>query len=186
MGFFDKFFSKKEEPHYDSTNITVRDLDINFVFDYDLSTWKVIALYEYDWGDSYFTREFKITDGDETLYLGMEEDDELELTIGSKIKLRELGTVLVNELMTHQSPPNAFAFKGENYVLMEQAPGYFHDVSKGENDWEEFISWDFENEKGTHVITIEQWGEKEFEASLSMYIEEYQLDNILPASEATN
>ena len=52
MGFFDKFFNKKEEPSYDSTNIRVQDLNVGFVFDYDMSTWEVQAAYEYDWGDN--------------------------------------------------------------------------------------------------------------------------------------
>ena len=59
MSIFDRF--KKKEKTYDVTNITVKDLDVNFVFDYDLTTWKVEETYEYDWGDNCFTKEHKIT-----------------------------------------------------------------------------------------------------------------------------
>ena len=72
MGIFDIF--KKKEPHYDSTNIRVQDLDVGFVFEYDLSTWEVQAIYEYDWGDDFFTREFKVNNGSLTRYLAIEED----------------------------------------------------------------------------------------------------------------
>ncbi len=184
MGFFNKLFSKKEEtPHYDSTNIRIQDLDLNFVFEYDLSTWKVEKMFEYDWGDNYFTQEYQIYNGEETLYLGVEDDDELEVTIGKKIKLRKLGATVVNHLMEQQTAPSSVVFQDEKFILLEEAPGYCNDVSKGEDNWEEFIAWDFENEAGTKVLTIEQWGEKEFEASIATYIKPFEISNILPASE---
>lgn len=184
MGIFDNLFGKKEEEsYYDSTNIRVNDLDVGFVFEYDLSTWKVDALYEYDWGDNYFTRECKITDGERTLFLGMEEDDELILTMGQKISLAKLGAKAVDKLMNDQKPPKTIDFEGETFIRTEKAPGYFHDTAKDDFAWEEFICWDYENEAGTKQLSIEQWGDQEFEASVASYIKEYQISNILPGKD---
>ena len=44
FGFFKK--KKKEEPHYDPTNITIRDLRLGYVFDYELQTFEVVGEYE--------------------------------------------------------------------------------------------------------------------------------------------
>lgn len=181
MGIFDRFLKKKTS-HYDSTNIRVHDLDVGFVFDYDLSTWEVLALYEYDWGGNYFTREFKVSNGDKTLYLSLAEDDELILCISSKIKLRQLGEDIQDSLLTHQKAPNKISFEGKNYLFEKEAPGYFHDISKGDEAWEEFISFDYEDDSGNYSISIEQWGEKEFEASTGVYINEFDISNILPAT----
>ena len=183
IDMFKKLFSKKSTPHYDSTNIRVHDLDVGFVFDYDLSTWEVQSIYEYDWGDNYFTREYKISNGADTLFLSLEEDDELILCITKKIKVRAIGEEVQEVLMNTQKPPSKFTFENKQYFLEEEAPGYFHDISKGDEAWEEFISWEFEDNAGEYLITIEQWGEKEFEASAGKYIKEFELSNILPASQ---
>ena len=179
MGIFDLF--KKKEPHYDSTNIRVQDLDVGFVFEYDLSTWEVQAIYEYDWGDNYFTREFKVSNGSITRYLGIEEDDELEIALTQKVKVRALGDTLMETLMGRQQPPKEITYEGVTYYLENEAAGYFHDIGKGDN-WEEFRSWDFEDNTGEKVLTIEQWDEKEFEASVGITLKEFEISNILPAS----
>ncbi len=179
MGIFDIF--KKKEPHYDSTNIRVQDLDVGFVFEYDLSTWEVQAIYEYDWGENYFTREFKVSNGSLTRYLAIEEDDELEISLTKKIKVRALDENLPEVLMNQQQPPKKIIHEGVTYLLESEAPGYFHDIAKGDQ-WEEFRSWDFEDEEGQKILTIEQWDEKEFEASIGIVIKEFEISNILPAS----
>ena len=179
MGLFDLF--KKNKPHYDITNIRVQDLDIGFVFDYNLEPWEVKALYEYDWGDNFFSREFKITNGSQTLFLAMEEDDELTLSISEKIKVGNLGANISQLLFNTQEPPNQINYKGVSYSLTKQAPGYFHDISAGDK-WEEFNSWEFEDQTGENVLIIEQWGEREFEASVGKYISEFEISNILPSS----
>ncbi len=99
MGLLDIF--KKKEPQYDATNITVKDLNLGFVFEY--------ACYEYDWGDNFFTKEYKISNGTKTFYLSVEDDDELELSLTSKIKVRQLGTDVLQQLMDTQKAPSSLA-----------------------------------------------------------------------------
>ena len=182
MGLFDRF-KKKSEPLYDSTDIRIKDLDVGFVFDYDLSNWEVQQAYEYDWGDNYFSDEYKISDGDKTLYLSVEDDDELTLSVSKKLKIKALGTAVLEQLMGSQKPPTSFEYEGERYVMEEESPGFFHDLANGKDDWEELISWTFTNENGEKLITIEQWDEKEFEASVGKYIKEFEISNILPATD---
>lgn len=184
MGLFDRF-SKKKQPHYDSTDIRVQDLDVGFIFEYDLSTWEVKAMYEYDWGDNFFTREFKINNGSDTLYLSMEEDDELILSVSKKVKVRALGQEVFDNLMSFEKPRNKFEFEEREYFLEKEAPGYFHEIKSDDNeeDWVEFISWDFEDNSGDYLVTIEQWGEKEFEAAAGKYIKEFEISNILPVED---
>lgn len=180
MGLFD--FFKKKESHYDSTNIRVQDLDVGFVFEYDLSTWIVEAIFEYDWGDNYFTREFKVSNGNETCFLGLEEDDGVQLSLMKKKKIRAIASDLPETLMNNQKPPKKISFDGVDYYLEKESAGYFHDITKGDN-WEEFRSWDFEDEEGKHLLCIEQWDEKEFEASIGISVKEFEISNILPAED---
>lgn len=182
MGFFDRF-SKKKQPHYDSTYITVKDLDVGFVFDYNLTTWEVKAIYEYDWGDNYFTREFKIDNGSDILFLSIEEDDELIISVSNKVKVHKLGDSLQQDIIARGKPANKITFEGREYSLVKEAPGYFHDITGNPNNWIEFISWDFEDDSEAYTITVEQWGEKEFEATAGKYVKEFEISNILPATD---
>ncbi|MBN2595432.1 DUF4178 domain-containing protein [Labilibaculum sp.] len=177
MGFTD--FFKRKQPKYDTTNIRVTDLDVGFVFEYDLSSWEVQASYEYDWGDNYFSKEYKINDGSKTLFLSVEDDDEISLGVCDKIKVRELGENVLSDLLTDQKPPKSVIYKDKKYFFDQESPGYFNDKARGE-DWVEFISWDFVDESGEYIVTIEQWDEKEFEASAGKAIKEFEISNILP------
>ena len=87
MGIFDFFRKKDNKPEYDVTNITVADLQVGFIFEYDLVTWEVQEVYEYDWGDNFFSFEFKISDGTRTRYLSYMNDDKVFLSITEKIKI---------------------------------------------------------------------------------------------------
>ena len=185
MGLFDFFKSKKEEPHYDPTNISIRDLQKGFIFEYDLKTWVVNEVYEYDWGDNYFSREFKIDSGEEVSYLHMEEDDELELSITQKVKVLTIDENLPEYINDHQKPPKTLTYKGIKFYLDSENPGYFRSISDESKDWIEMISWEYYDEEDKHLISIEQWGEREFDAAYGVTVEEYEFSNILPAEKNT-
>lgn len=177
MGLAD--FFKRKQPKYDSTNIRVTDLDVGFVFEYDLESWEVQASYEYDWGDNYFSKEYKINNGSKTLYLAVEDDDEISLSITNKIKVRQLGDNVLTDLIAQQKAPATLTYDGNKYFFEEESPGYYNDPAKG-SEWVEFIAWNFEDEAGENIITIEQWDEKEFEASAGKVVKEFEISNILP------
>ncbi len=177
MGLFD--FFKKKEPGYDSTNIQLQDLDIGFVFDYDLSTWKVDAIMEYDWGNNYFSREFRVNNGSETCFLAIEEDDEPDISFMRKVKLNALQEGLAFFMAENQQAPEKIEYKEVQYFMEEERPGYFRNITKG-TEWEEFRSWHFEDETGELLLCIEQWDEKEFEASAGKSLKDFEITNILP------
>lgn len=183
MGITDFFKRKKKEESenkYDVTNIQVQDLDVGYVFEYDMQTWVVEAVYEYDWGDNYFTHEFRIFNGKERHFLGIEEEDgQLHLTLMNKVKVRSIMNTLPEQLIEDQKPPNEITYNQVSYYLEDTSSGYFNDIAKGDN-WEEFRSWDFENPTGDLLLTIEQWDTDDFEASIGQKIEEYEISNILP------
>jgi hypothetical protein len=45
---------------------------------------------------------------------------------------------------------------------------------------QEFIYWDYEDEEEEGLVTIEQWGDNDFEVYAGTWVEEYQFENILP------
>ncbi len=182
MGLFD-CFKKKKEATYEVNDIRVSDLDTGFVFDYNLTTWVVEATYTYDWGDEYFSREYRVNNGKEKLFLSVEEDDgELCLSFMKKIKLRKIKTDLAKQLLEDQKPPQELEYEAINYYLENCSNGYFNDPGRGDT-WEEFRCWDFEDESGKHLLTIEQWDDDDFEASIGLSINSFEISNILPSKQ---
>lgn len=178
MGLFDFFRKKNSKPTYDVSNITVADLQVGFVFEYDLSTWEVQEVCEYDWGNNFFSQEFKIYDGNRTLFLSFEEDDEVYLSVSQKIKIRVLGEDLPEYIAKNEKPPSKITYEGKDYFMESEKPGYFHE--EGSDEWSELISWEYENSMYDAILSVERWGEFEFEAAVGKNIKVYEISNILP------
>ena len=182
MGFFDLFKNRnnKEEKHYDPLNIKVTDLEKGYLLDYDLETWSVIKMAEYDWGNNYFTREFTIESRGKKRFLHVEEEDgELTLTLSEGLKYRKLGSTVIDYIETNGKPPKKITFADMVYYLEEESPGYYRNVDT--DNWEELISFYYANEEEDQCLTIEQWDENEFEVSKGKTIQSFEISNILPS-----
>jgi hypothetical protein len=181
MSLFKNLFGKKEEEEPKPFSRTALDLGMGYIFEYDLRTWEVTGEYEYDWGDEEFSKEYKVSDGKDSYYLAVEEDDEIELVWSSKIPVRQLGADIAKRISDGGAPPESLVYDNKSYHLDEESPGFFNDKTKGENDdWAEFIAWDYYNEDETLNLTLEQWGERSFEASWGKVIAEFEISDILP------
>ncbi len=181
MGIFDMFKKKEEEREYDPTNVRVVHLRENFMLDYDMKTWQVKEMYEYDWGDNCFSWEYKLDSGTDTVYLSVEDDDELELVLSKKIKIGLIDEDVEEAILDTGKPPKRITYKGITFVRGSESPGFFRNAKDNWNDAVEFVSWDYYDESEKYNLTIERWGEEEFEASFGHYVEEYEFSNILPA-----
>jgi hypothetical protein len=181
MGLFDRF-KKNKEPDYDPNNLKIEDLRVGFMFDYDLKTWVITEEYEYDWGDNYFTREYKLESSDDIAYLHIDYNDEGFMTINKKLKIRALGEDIPEEIEKNKRPPKKIAYDGVDYLLDKESPGYFSDDPEDDDSWTEFISWDYYDADGKLVACVEQWGEREFEASHGKVVNDFEITNILPGT----
>ncbi len=179
MGLFDLFKKKKDEPTYDATDLQVIDMQIGFVFDYDLSNWIVEEVGEYDWGNNHFSHEFKISNGSETRFLEEKEDDERTLIFSQKIKIRTIAEDLPEQIVKQERPPAQLHYEGKTYYMESEAPGYYQ--IEGDDAWAELISWRYEDKTSESVLSIERLGDFEFEASIGHYIKHYEITNILPS-----
>jgi len=182
MGLFD-FLKKKEEKSYDPTNIKITDLEMGFLVDYDLKSWKVTAVYEYDWGNNNFTREFKLDSGDDSAFLHIEDEDEIFLALTRKVKIRSVDKDLPERIVKKERPPKKLEYQGVTYYRDDESYGYFKDTAKKTDDWDELISWEYYDEGEENLLNIEQWGDREFEASVGKVVKEFEFSNILPPME---
>lgn len=173
------FGKKKDEEEFDPlTDLVLSKLKVGYLVDYDMITWEVTEYNMYDWDNGLFTYEWELKSGNEVVYLECEDDDEPEWILARKIPFKSLGTGLAEYIKKNEDPPEELKYDNVTYHLDDSSGGYFCKGGNGQR--EEFIYWDYVDEADEKALTIEQWGENKFEASLGQYVEEYQFTNILP------
>jgi hypothetical protein len=177
MGFFKK--KEKEEEFDPLKDLVLSKLRVGYLVDYDMKTWEVTGYNKYDFGEGYTAEEWELTSGREKVYLERAEDDEVEWALSKKIPIGAIEGNIRQHIIEHDDPPEQIVCKGKTYYLDESGAGYMYEG--GEGPRKEFIYWDFIDEEDEHFVTIEQWGETEFEAAEGFYVEEYQFSNILPS-----
>ncbi len=183
FGFFKKKKEEDKTPHYDPNNIRIIDIRVGFFLEYDAKTWEVAEEYEYDWGDNEFSYSFLLRSSDEELYLSIEQEGELELALTKQIRLMKLGEDLDDEIVANERPPKTITYEGVKYFRDNESPGYYRNTATTIRDESiEMITWDYYDDEEEKTISIEQFGERDFEAYIGHYVEEYEFSNIIPSS----
>ena len=180
MGFMDFFKRKKDGGPDVLRDLVLRNIRKGYLLDYDMKTWQVETENHYDWGHGDITKEWKLVAADDAIFLELESDDDDEWCISRKIPVRALGEKLPEYIVEHDDPPETITYKGETYYLEESGGGHYYKDKSGVG--EELLKWDFIDESGKAFISIERWGETDFEAAAGKVVEEYQFTNILPGS----
>ncbi|GBC61234.1 DUF4178 domain-containing protein [Desulfonema ishimotonii] len=185
MGWKDLLgFGRKENPADKGPDplhdLTLSGLQAGDMVDFDLKTWQVQARHRYDWGGGDISFEWQLKSHDDVIYLQKDADDEAEWSISRPIAFGRLGPEIRDYLSEHDDPPEEIVFDGVTYCIEEMAGGHFYKDDRGPG--KEFLSWSYADDSGEKYLSIEQWGETEFEAAVGGPAEEYQFTNILPGS----
>ena len=180
MGLFDRFRKQRDEDELDPLkDLVPAKLRVGYLVDYDMQTWQVTAYNRYDF-DGDIVDEWELTSGREKRYLELPEDDEEPWTLGRKVPIGAIDGNIRNHIIENDDPPDRVTHEGKQYFLDESSAGNMY--PDGKPPAEELIKWEFIDKEEENFLTIEQWGETEFEASAGSYVEEYQFTNILPGS----
>lgn len=175
---FGKLFGKKE----DSTapiagDIRLADLQPGYLVDYNMETWQCVARHRYDYdGDS--VDEWELQNGKKRLWLERGEDDGEYWGLAAKIRMGEIEQEVARDIREDRDPPKKINFDGKTWLADESGAGYFFEDCGNES--EGFLFWTYADDDDDHFVTVEQWGENEFEAAAGAWVEPWQFDNILP------
>ncbi len=175
---FGKKKKKEDIPNFDPTNVTLDQLQPGWLVDFDLKTWQVKAKHRYDMGDGFEMIEWELQCGSETRFLCREEDDDIYWTWMRKVPIGMIDPKLKDHILKYEDPPDEVEFEGILFEMESYGGGYFYKDCKGPGI--PFLYWDYESDDEKYVMTIEQWGDTDFEAAIGEYVEEYQFSNILP------
>lgn len=185
FGFFKK--KKKEEdntPHYDPNHIRITDIRVGFFLEYDAKTWEVVEEYEYDWGDNEFSYSYLLRSANDEIYLSLEDEGELEIAVTNKIRLMKLGEDIDDYIVENERPPKTITYNGIKYYRDNESPGYYRNTATTVREESiEMITWDYYDDDEENALFIEQFGERDFEAYIGKYVEEYEFSSIIPSSE---
>ncbi len=177
LNWFKKKKEQDPEPEFDPTNVRLYDLKKGAFVDYDFKTWQVLACYEYDWGDDFFSDEFQLNADDEIYFLHIEEDGVLHCTLQKKIAIRTIEGDVTNYIIKNDNAPSEVTFQGVKFYKQKDAPGYFRNTDS--ESWVEMILWTYYDETETFTLSIKQWGNEEFEAASGIVVSEYKFSNII-------
>ena len=178
MGFFD-FIKKKDAVPLDPLkDLILEKMRIGYFVDYDMQTWQVIGYNSYEYGEGESVDEWELKHGREKRYLERFEEDEVIWSFGQKIAIGAIEGDLRKYIMKNDDLPENITYNGLSYYLDESGAGYFY--KNGTRPGIQFIFWNFIDEANDKYVSIEQWGESDFEASAGIFVEEYQFTNILP------
>ena len=173
------FFKKKPAPA--STSLELQDMQRGYLFDYDMRTWQVLAVHDYVYGKHHKAREWEVEHSNERCFLQRSSDDEVSWCWGAKINLHEITPDVRKSIIDSDDPPNTITVRGQQYHLEESGTGLFY--REQDKEAAEFIYWELIDAQDKHFITIEQWDETDFTASLATQVERWQFSNVLPPAE---
>jgi hypothetical protein len=134
----------------------------------------VLARHVYKQGSSSWF-ELECDKGTEKIWLEIEEDDELEISIiVKKLKVRELEISIKDLKIMDEEEEGEFNFEGETFYLEESDSARF--LKNGNtNNYESMYYWDFENDSGNKKVCVEKWSDNSYTASVSEPIDPSQV-----------
>lgn len=181
---FDWFNKKNDDNHkFDKSNVGIQHLTIGWYVDYETKTWEVKDHYEYDWGKDFFTDEFKLVaiGTNETIYLHIEQDGDntWECTLTNEFNISTMEEDVPAYIIANETAPRKIDYKGKTFFRAEESYGYFRSIQ--DEEWDEFVGWDYYDEAEKEILSIEQWDEKDFSAAYGKVVEYDAFTNVLPA-----
>ena len=162
-------------------DLVLEKLRVGYLVDYDLKTWRVTAHNTYDF-DGQKVDEWELSYDRELRYLERYEEDEEVWSLATKVPIGMLGDAVRDRLYAQEEPPGEIVYRDRAYYLSGDAAGYFRERGVGEP--QPMLTWEYSDADNAHFLTVEQWGEREIEASTSVRVHTYEFTNILPGPAA--
>lgn len=139
--------------------------------DFDL---KVVAKHSYGQGGHRWY-ELECDKGTGKAWVEMEEDDELELSIGLvKLKLADIGVSKKELANMDDDEKGSITYNGRRFNYEDSESAVFYKYGD-ENNGEQFYFWDFESDDEEKFISVEKWDDGSFDVSYSEAIKPSQV-----------
>lgn len=135
----------------------------------DLEDFDVVIKARHSYVEDGFTwHELEGERGTTPVWIELEDDDELEVSIClRKLKLTEIGITGGEVEAIEAKDKGKIEFEGVQYIYEDCGDAAFYRNASRSGDGEQLHYWDFESKDGKLYLSIERWGSKEYVAYLS-------------------
>lgn len=182
---FNFFKNKNTGEEFDPLrDLTLSKMKVGYFVEYDLKTWQVTAYNKYDFGDGLWSEEWELTSGREKIWLEKREDDEVAWTVSKKLPLGAIAEDVRQHVKDFDDPPGQIFVKEKTFYLDESGSVYYYSGGNTQQQGQGIIAWEYIDDDDENFVSIEQWGEDDFEAAQGYYVKEFMFSNILPSGDA--
>lgn len=139
--------------------------------DYELI---VKARHQYE-EDGFIWHELECESGADKFWIEIENDDELTVSLTlKKMKLGEVGLTPEKIKSIEKADKGIVTFEGRSFEYEDCGKARFY-RNGNRSSGETFQYWDFESEDELHFLTVESWGEKNYELYYSEQLRPSQI-----------
>ncbi len=182
MGLFDFFKKKKPPSSPPSVELRLTDLMVGYFVEYDLRMWEVLSFHQYDYTDESKADEWELREGGDRRYLEVSDDDGLHWTWSWSIPIGKIDGNLRRHIIDNEEPPDRIVFEGQQYYLDDSGAGLYYEGGK-QGDGDEMLYWTFLADDNRRFVSIEQWGETDFQSYAGHSVNEEDFTGIFPRSD---
>lgn len=188
---FNKFggilpYKQKEEKvikrnfDYDPTKISINDLQLGFLVDYNLKTYQVIEHYQYSSSNNLDEEKIILLSGiDEIVLYKHFNETNLKARVVEKVNIYSINDSLDTEILLKQKPMSVLNFRGKPFYRDSSSTGSYYSY-KENKVIDRFNKWDYYDDSREEILCIEQKGSKTFEAYYGKIVHETRFSDILP------
>lgn len=162
MGFLDKLFKKKQAPS-EIKERSVMNIQVDDIVSYDLVDYQVVGKLTYN-DHGYTWTAYQLIDQQQTIWLSVEMDDELELGIYERAKIK-----------LDEPLPDKIEYEGKTYFIDEKGQAFVKGEGRGQNvNGAEVRYFDYCDEEEEEFLSVEIWG-SEIEVSKGYEIDDFEI-----------
>ncbi|MCS7018775.1 MAG: DUF4178 domain-containing protein [Cytophagales bacterium] len=168
---------------FDPTHITIENLGVGYLLDYQLKTWQVVNQIQYDWTDGTSEREYKLVSGNEMLYLSVRREGVvLDCRIGTIVNLYTIDSQLDKVIQQEGQPPSILYYEGFTLYREHKLSGLLFSHSH-HNKPIKVTVWDYLDATRTYHLRIGKDEYQRFFTIFSKKVDEIDFSEILPSGE---
>lgn len=174
---------RKITAQFDPANLTIENLKVGSLLDYDLQTWEVTRERQYDWDSGITERSFQLkADLEERSLQFYSENREKICYMNQSINIHAIDPDLQLTILSTRQPRNILQFQDTPYYKEYSLQGTLFGISPEETG-KKAVRWEFLDDSRQKAIFIELIGEKEFRCWIGKRISEHDFSDILPGGE---
>ena len=170
---------------YDPSHLTVRNLKINFMVDYNLKTWKVIVEKQIDWQKEGSTDKlFELVSAIETIYIFIKrvEVDLSRYFVLEKKNIHILNKNIEKDISEKGEPDSLISYKERTFYKENELVGFIFNLKCNPPLASNVTGWEYFNENRDEYMFIYRENKSRYLALLGKLESEYAFSEILPVS----